>query len=320
MPSTDAQPLHKPYRFLPGQTVWVRDLAAILQTLDAEGKLDGLPFMPEMTRFCGQSFQVTCLPQKTCVEGVGFRGLTNIVFLDSLRCNGDAHDGCQRECLLFWNEAWLSDKPPAQPAANPAAVSQLKTRQGERYFCQSTELAGATSEYHEERVGLGKKLRQHFRQLQRGEMRLTEFILILLKAVGNRLKPLFGIDTSNTVVGQLHKTESFSLDLQPGDWVEVKSRKEIEQTLDVSGKNKGLLFDPPMLAYCGQRFRVASRLQKIILEETGKMIQLKNTVVLENVTCQAWGCPRANLHFWREIWLRRLTPRPQITGAAGAGK
>jgi len=105
-------------------------------------------------------------------------------------------------------------------------------------------------------------------------------------------------------------TESLSLGLQPGELVEVKSRKEIEATLDTAGKNKGLLFTPPMLQYCGKRFYVANRLNKMIQDESGRMIHLKDTVVLDGVTCQAWGCQRSNLQFWREIWLKRVTPNP----------
>jgi hypothetical protein len=303
--------MKKESRFNEGQTVWIRDLESILRTLDADGKLEGLPFMPEMIPYCGQSFRISCVPEKTCVEGVGLRGLSDIVFLDNLRCDASAHDGCQRGCLLFWKQAWLSEEPSMQATnttTNHALTSKatLKTKLDDRYFCQSTELAGATIDYQEEQPGPIKRLWLNFRKLQKGEMSLAEFVTVILNAVLVRLKHLVGIDTSNAVLGALQKTESSSLDLQPGDWVEVKSRKEIEKTLDTAGKNKGLLFDPPMLNYCGKRYRVAVRLQKMILEETGKMIELRNTVVLEDVVCHAWGCPRANFHFWREIWLKRV--------------
>lgn len=307
--------------FSAGQIVWIHGLEAILKSLDADGKLDGLPFMPEMIPFCGQSFHVSGLPNKTCVEGFGFREINGIAFLENLRCNGSAHGGCQRECRLFWHEAWLSDHPTEQSKNKSTDVltearAKLKIRAGERYLCQSTELAGATAEYREN-PGLGNKFRSHFNEAQRRNMSLFQFACRILKAVLRRLKPLMGMNPGHTVRGRLQKTESVSLDLQPGDLIEVKSRKEIEDTLDVSGRNKGLLFDPPMLEYCGKRFRVANRLEKMILEETGRMIELKNTVVLDNVTCQAWGCPRANLHFWREIWLKRV--EPEFPSPSGRG-
>lgn len=41
-----------------GQLVQVRELPDVLATLDSDGKLDGLPFMPEMAALCGQTFRV----------------------------------------------------------------------------------------------------------------------------------------------------------------------------------------------------------------------------------------------------------------------
>ena len=51
--------------------------------------------------------------------------------------------------------------------------------------------------------------------------------------------------------------------------------------------------------------------QRIIHEETGRMIHLKNTVGLKGVTCQgrcARNCARANTLYWRESWLERVDP------------
>ena len=93
--------------FRRGEVVSVRSLNEILATLDRDGKLEGLPFMPEMAQFCGATFTVHRRAEKTCVEGVGMRGLRGTVFLAGLRCDGSAHGGCERRCLLFWKEAWL---------------------------------------------------------------------------------------------------------------------------------------------------------------------------------------------------------------------
>src|SRR6266851_9309611 len=45
-------------RLWPGEWVKVRYFAEISATLDGEGRLDGLPFMPEMLRHCGQRHRV----------------------------------------------------------------------------------------------------------------------------------------------------------------------------------------------------------------------------------------------------------------------
>ena len=38
----------------------------ILRTLDADGRLEGVPFMPEMLRFCGREFRVRARAHKVC--------------------------------------------------------------------------------------------------------------------------------------------------------------------------------------------------------------------------------------------------------------
>lgn len=99
------------------------------------------------------------------------------------------------------------------------------------------------------------------------------------------------------------------LDLQPGEWVEIKSEDEIRRTLDATGKNRGLGFMPEMWPYCGQRGRVLKRVEKICLEEASRTVRaMKNTVILEGLFCQGngIGCDRACFYFWRECWLKRV--------------
>jgi hypothetical protein len=58
----------------------------------------------------------------------------------------------------------------------------------------------------------------------------------------------------------------------------------------------------------GGRYKVAFPIQRMIVEQTGKMVQLSNTVALKGVTCQgpcAANCPRDEYLFWRESWLDR---------------
>ena len=111
---------------------------------------------------------------------------------------------------------------------------------------------------------------------------------------------------------QTHKRiQSNDLNLQPGEWVEVRSAKEIFTTLDKKGKLKGLAFTPEMVEYCGKKFRVYKRLSQIIIEATGELRAIKSpTVLLEGVFCsgKAHGnCDRSCFCFWREAWLRRLS-------------
>jgi hypothetical protein len=99
------------------------------------------------------------------------------------------------------------------------------------------------------------------------------------------------------------------LNLQPGEWVEVKSKEEILATLDEKDAYKGLGWMCNMWKHCGKRYCVYKRLEKMVLESTGECRQLKNTVLLEGVTCDGkewYDCDRSCYHFWREVWLRRV--------------
>src|SRR5438874_3716907 len=147
----------------PGDFVEVKAPAEILQTLDAEGTLDQLPFMPEMVQFCGRRFQVSKRAVKTCYyTKAGSSGMrkfigNDVVLLEGLRCSGAQHDGCQKSCMIFWREAWLrkiedtvstQETPGSQSTLSHMDSSdaeqlraRLKTLSGPKtYFCQASEL------------------------------------------------------------------------------------------------------------------------------------------------------------------------------------
>jgi hypothetical protein len=117
-----------------------------------------------------------------------------------------------------------------------------------------------------------------------------------------------------TTVEPREKTPRGRLGLQPGEWVRVKAKLEIEQTLDRSAKNRGLSFDPDEMApYCGGTYRVHSCVTRILDEVTGQMLQMKEPcIILEDVACKAefvrcrLNCPRAFYSYWRELWLERV--------------
>jgi hypothetical protein len=103
----------------PGEWIEVRGEAEILATLDDDGTLDGLPFMPEMLAHCGQRYRVYKRADKTCdtVNWTGLRRMENTVHVTMLRCDGSAHGGCQAGCLMFWKEAWLRRSPAGDAQA-----------------------------------------------------------------------------------------------------------------------------------------------------------------------------------------------------------
>jgi hypothetical protein len=113
----------------------------------------------------------------------------------------------------------------------------------------------------------------------------------------------------NTKISPLHP-ENVTLNLQPGEWVEVRSMDEISVTLDKDGKYKGLYFMPEMEKFCGKNFKVFKKAEIIKLESTGEVRKLKSpSIFLEGVYCNGErheGCDRACFHFWREAWLKRI--------------
>ena len=82
-----------------GDFVEVKAPDEILQTLDAEGASDHLPFMPEMLEFCGRRFRVSRRALTICFSGPGAsRGFRadDVLTLDGVRCSGSAQDACQK--------------------------------------------------------------------------------------------------------------------------------------------------------------------------------------------------------------------------------
>jgi hypothetical protein len=295
-----------------GTLIRVRPLEQILTTLDARGTLEGLPFMPEMKQFCGKEFVVSSRLEKTCVEGLGARLLPNTVTLGNLRCDGCAHDGCQRACTLLWKQSWLEPITRDLRTTSSREVSAKRrddfatiTESG-NYFCQSTELCRATRYLFP--ITFKRCTAEYFA----GNIGLRKAVEYLWVPLITKIKTkLFG-RKSVQPVGQTKQTPSESLGLKPGDWVEVKSLDEIATTLDPSGFNRGLEFSLQMKPFCGRKYRVRSRIERAILEQTGKMRLMKDTVLLENSICDGHtilgGCSRAIHHYWREIWLRRTSP------------
>jgi hypothetical protein len=154
-----------------GDWVEVRSKDEILATLDSDGRLEGMPFMPEMSAFCGERFQVYKRAHKTCdtVFPVRGRRVHHAVHLET-RCDGSAHGGCEASCLLFWKDAWLKridgDSPdlavlPETDSGResvacenircPKSLVFAKTQAGESthvepvYVCQATQLPYATA-------------------------------------------------------------------------------------------------------------------------------------------------------------------------------
>ncbi len=314
----------------PGDWVEVKSAAEILATLDGNGTLDALPFMPEMLDLCGRRFQVLRKAEKTCVEiapgDYAIREFlhNDVVLLDGQRCSGASHEGCQRLCMFFWKANWLrrvdphSVSSPEDIGSRAALRDRLKTTTtAGRYFCQSTQLHKATSNRALTRSEI---LRKCFRDVRSGAVRpLAMLALIFVPLYRKTRDRLVG---RPWLRGTLSRTPVGNLALQPGEFVVIKSIEEMRTTLDSTGKNRGLVCDIELQKFSGTTDRVRGRLDRMISEPTGEMRQVQGTVILEGNTCMCarvvGGCPRLEYCYWREVWLSRVdATMPQ---AAGKGK
>jgi len=423
MPGSNSK---KRRKFRRGDLVEVRAESEIRRTLDPQGRIDGLPWIPEMAQYCGRVFRVYRRAEKVFLDHHCYVGrLRQAVLLEGVRCDGRAHGGCQMGCLLLWKEDWLrpasEDAQPENPeaaqldapagtitwiaacdtarqqrveparlgakveaettatASYPKAGSASAAESGEArrarcvhgsdsqamsgsacpstlvldpcaeqtiagvasgieattpgrrrvgtadatsrecdrhsapatdriYSCQATELIHATEPLPWWRPG------QYLRDLLSGEMPPADFLRMLWLQTYNKLQRLWGGRRLGDPRGDCRRTPSESLGLKPGEWVEVKSLPEILATLDKLGRNRGLGFGPEMVQFCGRRMRVARRVERLVVEWTGRLRALSDTVALEGALCDGLafrGCPRACYHLWREIWLRRVEEHPQ---------
>ena len=338
-----------------GSFVEVRSKQEILRTLDGDGRLDGMPFMPEMFQYCGKRFRVHKRAHKTCDYTTPYpfrtRRLGSTIHLET-RCDGAAHDGCQAGCLLYWKQSWLkpadsdsprhsaegvrisSDSADADPTGScnekiilsRTSVSNLDGTR--RYLCQATEIRDATTplawwdvrqyveDYWSGNVSFGRLVcafaYSAYYNLSQAGIGLGRPMRWLYNAFrwvwhGSRWPRTPG------ALAEGSPTPAATLNLQPGEWVRVKSHEEILQTVTAGNLNRGMFWDAELVPYCGGVYQVLKRIDKLIEEKTGQMQTMKTPcVVLDSVVCQArysacrMLCPKSMYPYWREIWLEKF--------------
>jgi hypothetical protein len=317
--------------------------------------------MPEMFAYCGKRFRVFKRAHKTCdtIKSSVGRKMKDAVHLDHLRCDGEAHGGCQAMCLIFWKEAWLkrisaneNGSAGSHRAAAAPKQSLEKTKCSEQcvlaetmlkkepangepiYQCQATELLRATDPLP------WWDIRQYIEDYTSGNVTARQLIVSGLHSawyhlseagvgLGSLMRWLY--DKFQSLRGGVPfpwrrgtipvgaRTPSSCLNLQPGEWARVKSYQEILATLDKNNRNRGMMFGPEEVPYCGGTYRVVRRVERIVDEKTGKMLHFKNSaIILEGAFCQSRYCedrkfcPRAIFTYWREAWLERTDPQAKL--------
>ncbi|MBS0180909.1 MAG: hypothetical protein JSS39_00775 [Nitrospira sp.] len=310
-----------------GDWVEVKNKEEILATLDKNGQLESMPFMPQMFEYCGQRFKVYKRAHKTCDTVYPIRGrwLSNAVHLD-LRCNGVSYGGCEASCLIFWKTAWLkpinpkaTSTHPALQVGRPISISTAGTTEadviagtyaedrgtpdGKRYICQATQLPGFTTDLN------WWDIRQYLEDLTSGNVTISQFFKgVMYATYNNVINAGIGLgqalcwfyDRAQSIWGGVpyprkngsipidQPTPTCILDLRPGELVRVKQFHEVLATLNTDNKNRGLYFDAEAVPYCGGEYRVRSCLNKFIEEKTGRLVTMKNSsILLEGVWCRS---------------------------------
>lgn len=306
-----------------GDLVRLRDPKAIISTLDSTGSLESVPFMPENLDYFGRNFRVTKRVEKICdtIDLCAMaRRMEGTVYLDDLRCNGSGHGGCGARCRIFWKEAWLEKVDPdrnQEKSINPSDLAKLErlvTANAKRtdasgqtvFFCQATEANRASRQQPAWLPG------QYVRELSCGNIGFGEFLTTAARVI--YFKFLKSFRRSGLLPLELpvdDRDRQVAAPMQPGDWVEVKSFEEIAKTLDARARNRGLSFGNEMLPATGKKFRILDRLDRIVDEKTGRMIEFKNDCyILDGFYCKGdrspgrWFCPKGVYAFWRGAWLR----------------
>jgi len=216
-----------------------------------------------------------------------------------------------------------------------AITGDPKATDGPKYVCQATQLPYFTTtllwsdirqyleDYTSGNVALGRMLRGF---IYAGYFNLIQVGIGLgrpLRWLYDRFQSFWGgipYPRRRGTIPVDQPTPAGTLNLQPGELVQVKSYKGILATLNTENKNRGLYFDAEAVPYCEGVHRVRTRLNKFIDEKTGRLVTLKNvSIILEGVWCQShysdcrMFCPRSIYSWWREIWLDRLPIDSQRT-------
>lgn len=303
-----------------GDWVEIRSKAEILGTLDSHGRVEGMPFMPEMFAFCGQKLQIYKIAHKTCdYSSLPFttRRLKRTVHL-ATRCDGSAHGGCEAGCLLFWKEDWLTRLDGNGVAENKQASPENDCVAGERshhtesdvwrharlpgidgesptYVCQMTQIRGATEPL------AWWDLRQYVKDYSSGNTTLRRLAAGFVYwayysiseagiGVGRPMRWLYDLFSpfwggplfprKAGIIPSGQPTPAINLNLQRGERVRVKSHLEILKTVDTTNKNRGMHWDAELVPYCGGEYTVRGKVTRIIGETTGKIQELKHPCIV----------------------------------------
>ena len=301
---------------LVGDLVEVKTWAEIQATLDGQGCLQQLPFMPEMVNLCGQrAYIFRCAHRLFDYRKTRrMRHMKGAVLLVGAVCDGASHGGCEAACHTIWKADWLrrvasnntsamtSVLAPNSQALNCDTVLWCVTI-GPRYTCQLTKLHDASQPIGAWRVD------NFLRPLISGNVAPAAFAVGWLTHLFNELQQLRGgVDFPAFDVSEPNNTSTYEARFTAGDQVVVRLSAQIRATLNDQMLNRGLYFEPDMLKHCSQRYRVQAEVGRLIDIVSGEMLTMKTPAYLLHGVHFSGERQQFNAQceplYWRAVWLK----------------
>lgn len=147
-----------------------------------------------------------------------------------------------------------------------------------------------------------------------------QFMRQLLSDLLWHLQDKFNLAPNYFFPGSGRKEIKSPYDFKVGERIRVKSFEQIKSTLDDQGKYDGLCFMPEMKAFCGEEHVIFKRVDRILLESTGRLRCLHGVVILQDLVCSGsmhYKCDRTCFFFWKQIWLERAEKGGETDEKAG---
>ncbi len=113
-------------------------------------------------------------------------------------------------------------------------------------------------------------------------------------------------------LGFLSPAPSTSQQKTTKERVRVRSKKEIQATLNPENKLDGCLFMEEMWGYCGREFVVEQKVDYLFNENNYTMAQARDVVILKDVRCSGTvaafhhKCDRYCSLLWKTAWLDKI--------------
>lgn len=152
--------------------------------------------------------------------------------------------------------------------------------------------------------------------LERLVNRLKRFTKRRLRYVLNMISEL---QMSDTITKEVIHLVAAKTELQPGDYVRVRSRDEIQACLNSWNQLKKCSFMEEMWKYCDTTQRVLKKVEKFLDERDYSLKKCSGLYILDGVMCDGtvdFGkCDRSCFFFWREEWLDKIEVPRQMNGS-----